>query len=351
MDRAHRLGQTKQVTVYRLITKDTVDERIVQLARCVMFSQPSFPCSSSPPFSNQEQEARPRRRRRLFFRHAQRRRLRQDERGRFSPSRRGRARGRTSTSRAQAQEGRGEGDRGRSSWSQDARGEQEAEGARDDCRGRGGGEEEGCWGFFLGGRRGRCVLSSALGSSYRSGADGLATNQMLSPSSRTLRTVERPTTTMVSPSMAPIRPSRSLRGSARRRSTLESPRSPNPRPRGRRERRRNSWRRRLRRRSCREEWGRRLCRIAEYFYRCSCAGFATDVWLVREGRRKRIGWLAACPPRTFLFRRHHFDLSVGALLGLCPLVLLPTHCNWTVHQARSPPHPQRRHRSLPSQAR
>ncbi|GJN89724.1 hypothetical protein Rhopal_002712-T1 [Rhodotorula paludigena] len=33
MDRAHRLGQTKQVTVYRLITKDTVDERIVQLAR------------------------------------------------------------------------------------------------------------------------------------------------------------------------------------------------------------------------------------------------------------------------------------------------------------------------------
>lgn len=33
MDRAHRLGQTKQVTVYRLITKNTIDERIVQLAR------------------------------------------------------------------------------------------------------------------------------------------------------------------------------------------------------------------------------------------------------------------------------------------------------------------------------
>jgi len=33
MDRAHRLGQTKQVTVYRLITKGTIDERIVQLAR------------------------------------------------------------------------------------------------------------------------------------------------------------------------------------------------------------------------------------------------------------------------------------------------------------------------------
>ena len=33
MDRAHRLGQTRQVTVYRLITRGTIDERIVQLAR------------------------------------------------------------------------------------------------------------------------------------------------------------------------------------------------------------------------------------------------------------------------------------------------------------------------------
>ncbi|EJT99869.1 hypothetical protein DACRYDRAFT_81464 [Dacryopinax primogenitus] len=33
MDRAHRLGQTKQVTVYRLIVKGTIDERIVQMAR------------------------------------------------------------------------------------------------------------------------------------------------------------------------------------------------------------------------------------------------------------------------------------------------------------------------------
>ncbi|PWY96940.1 hypothetical protein BCV70DRAFT_208990 [Testicularia cyperi] len=33
MDRAHRLGQTRQVTVYRLITKGTIDERIVRLAR------------------------------------------------------------------------------------------------------------------------------------------------------------------------------------------------------------------------------------------------------------------------------------------------------------------------------
>jgi hypothetical protein len=28
MDRVHRLGQTKQVTIYRLITKGTIDERI-----------------------------------------------------------------------------------------------------------------------------------------------------------------------------------------------------------------------------------------------------------------------------------------------------------------------------------
>jgi len=33
MDRAHRLGQTKQVTVYRLITKGTVEERILKRAK------------------------------------------------------------------------------------------------------------------------------------------------------------------------------------------------------------------------------------------------------------------------------------------------------------------------------
>ncbi|BEJ18272.1 hypothetical protein CspHIS471_0705490 [Cutaneotrichosporon sp. HIS471] len=33
MDRAHRVGQTKQVTVYRLISRGTIDERIVQLSR------------------------------------------------------------------------------------------------------------------------------------------------------------------------------------------------------------------------------------------------------------------------------------------------------------------------------
>lgn len=33
MDRAHRLGQTKQVTVYRLICKGTIEERILQRAQ------------------------------------------------------------------------------------------------------------------------------------------------------------------------------------------------------------------------------------------------------------------------------------------------------------------------------
>jgi DNA helicase INO80 len=33
MDRAHRLGQTKQVTVYRLITKGTIEERILMRAK------------------------------------------------------------------------------------------------------------------------------------------------------------------------------------------------------------------------------------------------------------------------------------------------------------------------------
>lgn len=33
MDRAHRLGQTKQVTVYRLICNGTIEERILQRAK------------------------------------------------------------------------------------------------------------------------------------------------------------------------------------------------------------------------------------------------------------------------------------------------------------------------------
>ena len=32
MDRAHRIGQKKQVIVYRLIAQDTVDERMIQRA-------------------------------------------------------------------------------------------------------------------------------------------------------------------------------------------------------------------------------------------------------------------------------------------------------------------------------
>ena len=33
MDRAHRIGQKKTVNVYRLITKDTVEEKIMSLQR------------------------------------------------------------------------------------------------------------------------------------------------------------------------------------------------------------------------------------------------------------------------------------------------------------------------------
>ena len=33
MDRAHRLGQTKQVTVYRLVVKGSIEGRILQRAR------------------------------------------------------------------------------------------------------------------------------------------------------------------------------------------------------------------------------------------------------------------------------------------------------------------------------
>ena len=33
MDRCHRLGQTRQVTVYRLITKGTIEERVLEMAK------------------------------------------------------------------------------------------------------------------------------------------------------------------------------------------------------------------------------------------------------------------------------------------------------------------------------
>lgn len=42
MDRAHRLGQTKQVTVYRLICKGTIEERILQRAREKSEVSPGF---------------------------------------------------------------------------------------------------------------------------------------------------------------------------------------------------------------------------------------------------------------------------------------------------------------------
>ncbi|EOB13982.1 Putative DNA helicase INO80 complex 1 [Nosema bombycis CQ1] len=32
MDRAYRLGQTKDVTVYRLITRNTVEEKVIEKA-------------------------------------------------------------------------------------------------------------------------------------------------------------------------------------------------------------------------------------------------------------------------------------------------------------------------------
>lgn len=52
MDRAHRLGQTKQVTVYRLICQGTIEERILQRAK-----EKSEVCQKYPLFFlNQQQQ-------------------------------------------------------------------------------------------------------------------------------------------------------------------------------------------------------------------------------------------------------------------------------------------------------
>lgn len=52
MDRAHRLGQTKQVTVYRLICQGTIEERILQRAK-----EKSEVCQKCPLFFlNQQQQ-------------------------------------------------------------------------------------------------------------------------------------------------------------------------------------------------------------------------------------------------------------------------------------------------------
>lgn len=40
-DRAHRIGQEKKVTVYKLIAKDTVEEAILKLAQGILSESPA----------------------------------------------------------------------------------------------------------------------------------------------------------------------------------------------------------------------------------------------------------------------------------------------------------------------
>ena len=51
MDRAHRIGQKKVVNVYRLITKGTLEEKIMRYATIFNKSTISWPYPLSPGYS------------------------------------------------------------------------------------------------------------------------------------------------------------------------------------------------------------------------------------------------------------------------------------------------------------
>jgi SNF2 family DNA or RNA helicase len=52
MDRAHRIGQTKTVNVYRLISEDTIEERISNLQNTKKELFSNIIESETEPFSN-----------------------------------------------------------------------------------------------------------------------------------------------------------------------------------------------------------------------------------------------------------------------------------------------------------
>jgi DNA helicase INO80 len=47
MDRVHRIGQKKQVTVYRLVCSNTIEERILMRAQQKFFIQTTGTCSNN----------------------------------------------------------------------------------------------------------------------------------------------------------------------------------------------------------------------------------------------------------------------------------------------------------------
>jgi len=57
-DRAHRIGQTKPVHVYRLICQDTVEERLILLARKKLFLEASVNINSHMSKINRHKEAK-----------------------------------------------------------------------------------------------------------------------------------------------------------------------------------------------------------------------------------------------------------------------------------------------------